>query len=51
MFDIDFAPGVFATIIACVFILPALYGLIFVDAYWEKNKAEAANNNDDDAFN
>ncbi len=48
MFDIDYAPGVFATIIVCVFILPALYGMIFVDSYWEKNKADGK---DDDAFN
>jgi len=49
MLDIDFAPGVFATVIVFVLILPALYGMIFVDAYWEKNKAEASG--DDDAFN
>lgn len=49
MLDIDFAPGVFATIIAFVFILPALYGIFFVDAYWKKNKE--SNSGDQDAFN
>lgn len=49
MLDIDFAPGVFATIIVFVFILPALYGMFFVDAYWEKNKESSTD--DSDAFN
>ncbi len=48
MLDIDYPPGVFATVIAFVFILPALYGLIFVDAYWEEKKAD---DTDEDAFN
>ncbi|NOY71068.1 MAG: hypothetical protein GXP14_01615 [Gammaproteobacteria bacterium] len=47
MFDIDYAPGVFATIIAFVVILPALYGIFFVDAYYEQHQKEEA----DDAFN
>ena len=47
MFDVDYAPGVFAGIICFVFILPALYGIFVVDKYkkWEK-KGES-----DDAFN
>ncbi len=47
MFDIDYAPGVFAGIIFFVVILPALYGIFFVDAYYEKHQKEEA----DDAFN
>ena len=47
MLDIDYAPGVFATIIIGVLILPALYGMIFVDAYYEQHQKEEAN----DAFN
>ncbi len=47
MFDIDYAPGVFAAIIVGVFILPALYGMFFVDAYYEQHQKEEA----DDAFN
>lgn len=51
MLDIDFAPGVFATVIAFVFILPALYGVFFVDAYWQKNKESSVDDKDSDAFN
>jgi len=50
MLDIDFAPGVFASIIAFVLVLPALYGMFFVDAYWKKNK-ESSSSADSDAFN
>lgn len=47
MFDVDYAPGVFAGIIVFVFLLPAIYGIFFVDRYkeWE-NKDQK-----DDAFN
>ncbi len=38
MLDIDYAPGVFAVIISIVLIVPALYGMFFVDAFWKKNK-------------
>ena len=38
MLDIDYAPGVFAVIICVVLIVPALYGMFFVDAFWKKNK-------------
>lgn len=48
MFDIDYGPGVFAVIILLVFILPALYGMIFVDAHWQKHQKEG---NKDDVFN
>ncbi len=49
MIDIDYAPAVFAAIIALVFLLPTLYGFFFVDSYrlWEK-KDEG--NNDDNPF-
>lgn len=42
MIDIDYAPAVFAGWIIMVLVLPALYGMFFVDAYWKKNKEEAA---------
>ncbi len=48
MLDIDYPPGVFATIIVFVLILPALYGMIFVDAYWKKHQESG---DTDDAFN
>ena len=48
MIDVDFAPGVFAGIIICVVIAPALYGLLFVDAFWKKHQEEGGN---DDVFN
>ena len=48
MFDVDYAPAVFAGIIVLVFILPAIYGIFFVDKYkyWEKKGDKA-----EDAFN
>jgi len=49
MLDIDYAPGVFAGIITCVFILPALFGMFYIDAYWKKNKESSSA--DEDAFN
>ena len=49
MFDVDYAPAVFAGIIGVVFVLPALYGMFLVDAFWKKNKESAST--DDDAFN
>lgn len=49
MIDVDYAPAVFASIIATVFLLPALYGLLFVDRFWKENKANAKP--EDDAFN
>jgi hypothetical protein len=47
MFDVDYAPAVFAGIIVCVFVFPAIYGIFFVDKYkyWEKTDKK------DDAFN
>ena len=48
MIDIDYGPGVFAAIIAIVFIAPALYGIFLVDANWKKHQSE---NTDDDVFN
>ena len=48
MIDIDYGPGVFAAVIAVVFIVPALYGMLFVDAYWKKHQQEDTN---DDVFN
>lgn len=38
MIDIDYAPAVFAGVILLVLLLPALYGIFFVDSYrnWEK---------------
>jgi len=50
MLDVDYAPGVFAGIITLVFVLPGLYGLLFVDSYWEGHKNNAAED-DMDAFN
>lgn len=49
MIDIDYAPAVFASIIALVVLLPTLYGIFFVDSYrlWEKKEA---GNNDDNPF-
>jgi len=48
MIDLDYGPGVFAAIIAFVFVAPAIYGMLFVDAYWRKHQAEST---DDDVFN
>jgi hypothetical protein len=48
MLDIDYPPAVFAVIIGCVFLLPALYGMLLVDAFWKKNKDAGSG---DDAFN
>lgn len=47
MIDVDYAPIVFAGIIAFVLVGPALYGLLFVDKYWKKHREEAA----EDVFN
>lgn len=49
MIDIDYAPGVFAAIIAVVFLCFAVYGFFFVDSYryWEKKQA---GDNDDNPF-
>lgn len=41
MIDIDYGPGVGLAIIICVFVLPALYGLMFVDRYWKQHKEAA----------
>jgi len=41
MIDIDYGPGVLLSIIIVVFIMPALYGIFFVDRYWRQHKAEA----------
>lgn len=50
MIDIDYAPAVFAAIIALVVLLPSIYGLFFVDSYrlWEKK--DQAGDNDDNPF-
>lgn len=40
MIDVDYAPGVFAGVILFVFLLPALYGVLFVDKYWKKHQSE-----------
>ncbi len=50
MLDIDYAPAVFGTIIAFVFVLPALYGMIFVDSYWKQHR-DNATEGEDDVFN
>jgi len=47
MFDIDYAPAVFGTIIAFVVLLPAIYGMFFVDAHWKAHKENAAEGGDD----
>lgn len=48
MIDLDYGPGVFSAVIIVVFILPALYGVFFVDTYWKKHQQE---NVSDDPFN
>lgn len=48
MIDIDNGPLVFAGIIFFVVLLPALYGIFFVDAHWRKHQQEDTN---DDVFN
>jgi hypothetical protein len=47
MFDVDYAPAVFAGIIFCVFLFPALYGIFLVDKHWKRHQNEKS----DDAFN
>lgn len=47
MIDIDYAPGVFAAIIFLVFLLPAIYGMLFVDRYWKQHQTEKK----EDVFN
>lgn len=49
MINLDYAPAVFAGIILIVLLVPALYGLTLVDAFWKKNKETSAAG--DDAFN
>lgn len=49
MLDIDYAPAVFAVIIGIVFVVPALYGMFLVDAFWKKNKESSSAG--EDAFN
>lgn len=51
MIDIDYGPGVGLAIIIFVFILPALYGLLFVDKYWKQHKEAAESSSDKDADN
>ncbi|MDH5231818.1 MAG: hypothetical protein OEY38_17290 [Gammaproteobacteria bacterium] len=48
MIDLDYGPGVFAMWIIIVVLAPALYGLLFVDKYWEQHQKE---NSNDDVFN
>lgn len=48
MIDIDYAPGVFAVVIAFVFVLPGIFGYTLIDKFWKKHQ-EA--NDTDDAFN
>lgn len=52
MIDIDYFPGVALCIILGVFILPALYGLLFVDKYWKQHKEHesASEKEAEDAF-
>ncbi len=50
MLDIDHGPTVFAIIITLVVLLPALYGLLFVDSYWKQHRDNAAEG-EDDVFN
>lgn len=47
MIDVDYAPAVFAGIIICVLLFPALYGFTLVDKYWKQHKAEKS----EDVFN
>ncbi len=47
MLDIDHGPTVFACIIALVVILPALYGIFFVDSYWKEHRDNASEGGDD----
>jgi len=47
MIDIDFGPGVFMGFIAIVFTFPAIYGMLFVDAYWKQHQEEGG----EDVFN
>lgn len=49
MIDIDYGPGVMASIIFLVLLLPTLYGLFLVDAYWKKNK-ESSQGKGEDVF-
>ena len=49
MINLDYAPAVFAGIILIVILVPALYGLTLVDAFWKKNKETSTAG--DDAFN
>jgi len=48
MLDIDYGPGVFMLWIAVVVIVPAIYGIFFVDAHWKKHQQDTT---DDDVFN
>ncbi len=48
MIDLDYGPGVFALWIAVTIICPAIYGIFFVDANWEKHKDEDSS---EDVFN
>lgn len=47
MIDIDYAPAVFAGWILMVLILPALYGMFLVDAFWKKNKEQGGSQGED----
>jgi len=47
MIDIDYAPAVFAMWIIMVLVLPALYGMFLVDAYWKKNKEQVGDQGED----
>lgn len=47
MFDVDYAPAVFAGIIFWVFLLPALYGIFLVDKHWKRHQEEKS----EDSFN
>lgn len=47
MIDIDYGPGVLLGIIIVVFIVPALYGLLFVDKFWRKHKSRTGDQAED----
>lgn len=47
MLDIDYAPAVMALWIGVVLVLPALYGIFMVDAFWRKNKEQGGSEGED----
>lgn len=49
MINLDYAPAVFAGLIIFTVLSCVIYGLVFVDAYWKKNKESVTAG--DDVFN